>query len=528
VTGPATYHGNGYYWVQQGIPVGTYTITWNGVSECGTPASETKSTNTQGSVAFTGNYQSISNAPTPTPVPTPTPTPVPSSPSGRYMTIGSNPPSASVYINGSLMGKAPVKVKLPENVPIKIKCTLPNYSDYTYNYPAVSPLPAGIASVNSDWTCTLKKLLSTTSSPSPSPAPSQSYQPRQQPNETVGPTLSPATPTPYITSTPPVMESKGFFSRVFGSVKSFFGKLFGRKSSSPPASTPTNSQDPTGSSDNKLEGVWKVEQILMYDPLIKDFRPTQAGGNYTQYKGNQVCINGVLGPNDMPQPCPRYETFTISKDQIIMPSVTAYSIHFKLSGDKLELSLEPKTGPTTPNSPQKQKIILSRLHKNVPDYPASNQPQASATPKATSTPVIAPIKTPTPTPIPSIKPTPTPSPVQSTAVQNLQGLWTTENSADRNMGINDMEFNGNKFCSVSNLCALGKADYWTYTVEGNAIVIKEPIQAGELGGGGTGYATLTYYFYFQGSKLVITFPGGSKYTFVKIPIYATPTPTSMY
>ena len=27
VTGPATYHGSGFYWVRQGIPAGAYTIT---------------------------------------------------------------------------------------------------------------------------------------------------------------------------------------------------------------------------------------------------------------------------------------------------------------------------------------------------------------------------------------------------------------------------------------------------------------------------------------------------------------------
>jgi len=266
----------------------------------------------------------------------------------------------------------------------------------------------------------------------------------------------------------------------------------------------------------------------MFDPTIDDYRQTQAGGNYTEYKGNQACINGVLGPNDTPQLCPRYETFTLSGNQIIMPSVTAYTIRFKISSDMLELTLDPRTSSTNLNSPQKQRIILSRLNKNVPDPSASSQPQASPIARTTATPIIVPIKAPTPAPTLSVKPTPAPSPVQSVAVQNLQGLWTTENSADRNMGINDMEFNGSKFCSVSNLCALGKADYWTYTVEGNAIIIKVPGVVGELGGGGTGYATLTYYFYFQGSKLVITFPGGSKYTFVKIPLYATPTPTSTY
>ena len=59
LTGPGTYHGSGYYWAQKGIPIGTYTITWNGISGCTTPASEIKATDSHGSVAFAGNYQII-------------------------------------------------------------------------------------------------------------------------------------------------------------------------------------------------------------------------------------------------------------------------------------------------------------------------------------------------------------------------------------------------------------------------------------------------------------------------------------
>lgn len=59
VTGPATYHGSGYYWVQQGVPAGTYTITWGTVAGCGTPQTETKSTDAAGSVAFSGNYKDL-------------------------------------------------------------------------------------------------------------------------------------------------------------------------------------------------------------------------------------------------------------------------------------------------------------------------------------------------------------------------------------------------------------------------------------------------------------------------------------
>jgi len=264
ITGPATYQGSGYYWVQQGIPAGTYTITWNSVSGCGTPSAETKTTNTRGSVAFAGNYQTTSDTTTYTPLPTGGPTPTPSSPNGHYMTINSNPTSATVYINGSMKGTAPVKIKLPENVPIQIKCTLNGYNDYTYNYPAVGPLPLNINSINSDWICTLvKKSVSPTVSYTPLPP---SYQSGQNQNQTPAPTVLPTTPlitsTPYISPTPSQVQPKGFFFRIFNSITSFIGKVLGRKSSLPPASTSgnTNSQNSPSSPDSKLEGLWKVKQ----------------------------------------------------------------------------------------------------------------------------------------------------------------------------------------------------------------------------------------------------------------------------
>src|SRR3989344_576529 len=67
ITNPATqelvYKGSGYggyAWSREGVTAGTYTITWGAVSGCGTPPSETKTTDTRGSIAFAGNYQNIS------------------------------------------------------------------------------------------------------------------------------------------------------------------------------------------------------------------------------------------------------------------------------------------------------------------------------------------------------------------------------------------------------------------------------------------------------------------------------------
>lgn len=449
VTGPAIYQGTGYSWVEQAIPAGTYTITWNSVPGCLTPSPETKTTNANGSVAFAGNYQSTSNTTTPTPAPTASATPTPTpTPRGHYMTISSNPPSASVYINGSLMGIAPVKIKLPENVPIKIKCTLPGYSDYNYNYPTVGPLPVGVSSVNSDWACTLIK--SSASSPTSTPAgksPSvPAYQSGQQPNGTATPTILPVTPTPYVAPSPQPAQPKGFFSRIFSSVTSFFGKLMGRKNAlptpSPLSQENTYGNSSVGSSAGNLEGVWKVEQILMFDSTINDFRQTQAGGNYTEYKGDKVCINGVLGLNDTPQPCPRYDTFTLSGNQIIISTNIPYVIHWKVSGNTLELSLDPKVTPTTPNSPQKQKIILSRLNKNVPANSQPQNPSTSGTSQPSTQPTVNKIPN---TPIVTAIKTPPPTPIN---INDLEGIWFLD--LDLSQGslpyTNYIQFRGNAIC----------------------------------------------------------------------------------
>lgn len=162
VTGPAIYRGTGYSWVEQAIPAGTYTITWNSMPGCSTPPPETKTTNANGSVAFAGNYiPSGGNAlPSPTPLPTPYPTtPYPAAPlptikpqikttpyttphtvptaipqklSGKAkLAITSVPDGAMIYVNNTLVGKAPLTYQVEEGSQ-QIHCVLEGYDNYYY------------------------------------------------------------------------------------------------------------------------------------------------------------------------------------------------------------------------------------------------------------------------------------------------------------------------------------------------------------------------------------------------------------
>lgn len=216
VNGPKTYSGSGYYWAQQGISPGTYTITWIAVSGCKTPPSETKTTDSRGSLAFAGNYKNQTQA-IQTSLPPPSPTSSTKPPLGHFMTVSSYPPSASVFINSLLVGTAPVTTRLPENVSIKITCTLPNYSDYNYMYPAVGTLPNSVNSINSDWTCTLiKKQVQA------APVVDTQIQP-QQPGQTSNKTITPASQkeVPVISVLPQASaEPRGFFARLWKKILS--------------------------------------------------------------------------------------------------------------------------------------------------------------------------------------------------------------------------------------------------------------------------------------------------------------------
>lgn len=157
ITGPITYQGSGFVWAQQNIPAGTYTITWKQVFGCASPSSETKTTDSKGSVAFAGSYISSSGSvlPSPTPLPTvyttilpPTPLPtlkpqtktmpytvptaVPQKLSGKAkLVITSVPDGATIYVNNTLVGKAPLTYQVEEGSH-QIRCVLEGYDNYYY------------------------------------------------------------------------------------------------------------------------------------------------------------------------------------------------------------------------------------------------------------------------------------------------------------------------------------------------------------------------------------------------------------
>ncbi len=56
VTGPANYTGSGTSWSQANAPIGTYTITFNPIPGYDTPASDTQTLVSKGTIAFTGTY----------------------------------------------------------------------------------------------------------------------------------------------------------------------------------------------------------------------------------------------------------------------------------------------------------------------------------------------------------------------------------------------------------------------------------------------------------------------------------------
>ena len=57
IIGPATYTGTGTSFTQTNAPSGSYTITFGSVNGCSTPASQTSSLASGGTLSFTGNYQ---------------------------------------------------------------------------------------------------------------------------------------------------------------------------------------------------------------------------------------------------------------------------------------------------------------------------------------------------------------------------------------------------------------------------------------------------------------------------------------
>jgi len=70
------------------------------------------------------------------------------------LTVDSFPTGASVYVDGILIGKAPITKKVSRGGTHKIRCTLSGYNDYTYDY-VVAPFNSAVNAVKGDWRCLL-------------------------------------------------------------------------------------------------------------------------------------------------------------------------------------------------------------------------------------------------------------------------------------------------------------------------------------------------------------------------------------
>lgn len=285
INGPTMYHGSGYYWVQQGIPSGTYTITWNAVAGCGTPPSETKTTDAKGSAAFAGNYKDLSapvgygtieiktniNRPTTFMITGPASKTAEgngftwlsvqagtytvtygtiegySSPSpetkilspgesllfyGEYkirqttksdkqtFTIKSMPSGAHVFVNGILIGDAPVKAMAYYGSRSKVQCFLDGYEDYETEYRAPDPEASGIV-VDPGWTCVMIKKTAPVKTRQ-LPGTGQGFENKiivPQSSQTEQ-TVSEKNTAPQ---TPPPQKTQRFFSRIWISFLSLFG-----------------------------------------------------------------------------------------------------------------------------------------------------------------------------------------------------------------------------------------------------------------------------------------------------------------
>ena len=141
----------------------------------------------------------------------------------------------------------------------------------------------------------------------------------------------------------PSQKLPGVFLRVLNSVPYFFKNLFLHKNNSP---------------NSELQGTWKVEQVLMFDPTLNAFRQVQAGGNYVEFKNNKICKNGKLGSNGLPVPCSSYDIFRIEGGFIIVQNNAKNpTVRWKINDRRLELSIEPKAGELG----QKQKVVLIKM-----------------------------------------------------------------------------------------------------------------------------------------------------------------------
>ena len=284
IKGPVEYFGEGFYWPKFEAPLGTYTIVWNSVPGYITPLSETKELQEGGKLLFIGNYNEAEypqgKGTIEIYIPNPFPPPYPhftlkgpvtrtgmlnslwkeEVPPGTYTVtyedlddhgappaetktlerngtiifsaaygrpkahvflIDSKPSGAAIYLDGSFLGNAPIKAKIPQDSDKHtIRCVLKGYEDYNYyDYRAREP-DSTTYSIGAKWICPLvaKKDSPSTQVKELSPQ----VQRPTPPKESVSPSLKNKEVAPFPLSMP--SKPQGFFPRIWKTIFSFFRK----------------------------------------------------------------------------------------------------------------------------------------------------------------------------------------------------------------------------------------------------------------------------------------------------------------
>ncbi|HEY4509482.1 MAG TPA: PEGA domain-containing protein [Candidatus Paceibacterota bacterium] len=430
ITGPKTYSGSGGLLAEQNIPPGTYAVTWGSVAGCGTPPPETKTTDAKGSVIFAGNYSDLNpksfgnitiqpnpllfsvqytftiHGPDGVKIVTSKGSPYHwfSAPSGMYtvsfsavegyetptqitktlepkssvtfdgeyipqkevMLEVSSELQATVYINDTLLGSTPVSKKLLRDTPYKIRCSREGYTDAIIEGRAPEE---GIPVETIREKCFMQAKAAQQREETIPPA-----APSYQENIPSSPQILPPPPP----SQPP---TKSFFSKVRSTISSFFSRMFSifsRRSSAPP-SLPTlpvvHLVEPA------LYGLWKIETLYVTDEKggwkEEVLQPSQKE-RYTEFKENQLCLEGNLDAEGAPKPCTNYVPLTVSDNTLSFPQPNSVLVNgtWAVIDEKLELNLTIITTTVSEGSKTvKFKMLFTKLNK-----PFSTQPTQKAVP----------------------------------------------------------------------------------------------------------------------------------------------------
>jgi hypothetical protein len=120
---------------------------------------------------------------------------------------------------------------------------------------------------------------------------------------------------------------------------------------------------PFSISEDSLQGIWTVKELYATDPVTGEFKSIvdqneSKKNSYMEFKGNQFC-GGQLDSERKPQPCPKYQSFSVSGDKITLQDPSqAMTVSWRIVSGDLELIPE---APANEGKVQKIKIVLKRL-----------------------------------------------------------------------------------------------------------------------------------------------------------------------